>query len=109
VNTNNNKLTRNINNIDNEDKKPFSSRTSNEFIPKTREELLALDIARELNDPKSLPLYLTYAKRYPESLLRKIFREVKEIPFEKIKKSRGALFNHLIKKYAQKASKNYRN
>ena len=109
VNTNNNKLTRNINNIDNEDKNPFNSRASKEFIPKTREELLAFDIAKELNDLKALPLYVSYAKKYPESLLRKTLGEVKEIPLKKIKKSRGALFNYLIKKYAQKTFKNYRN
>lgn len=109
VNTNNNKLKRNINNIDNEDKKPFSSRTSNEFIPKTREELLALDLAEGLNDIKALPLYLSYAKKYPEFLLRKVLGEVRDIPSEKIKKSRGALFNHLITKYAKGAFKNNRN
>ena len=80
-----------------------------EFRPKTREQLLAFDIAKELNDLKALRLYLSYAKKYPESLLRKALGEVKEIPLKKIKKSRGALFNHLVKKYAQKTSKNHRN
>ena len=84
-------------------------KTLKEFRPRTREELLAFDIAKELNDLKALPLYLSYAKKYPESLLRKALGEVKEIPFNKIKKSRGALFNHLVKKYAQKTSKNHRN
>jgi hypothetical protein len=69
---------------------------------------LALDIARELNDLKSLPLYLSYAKKYPETLLRKYLGEVKEIPIKKIKKGRAALFNYLIKKYAQETSKNHR-
>jgi hypothetical protein len=79
------------------------------FIPKTREELLALDIARELNDLKSLPIYISYARRYPESLLRRVLGEVKEIKPEKIKKGRAALFNYLIKKHAQRASKNHWN
>jgi len=107
-NTNKNKLTRNINNIVNEDKKfsiPYSFKG---FKPKTREELLALDIARELNDLKSLRLYLSYAKKYPESLLRKVLGEVKEIKRSKLKKGRAAFFNYLIKKYAQAASKNHR-
>ena len=44
---------------------------SEEFKPRTREELLALDLAEGLNDRKSLPTYLTYARRYPEGFLRR--------------------------------------
>jgi len=99
VNTNNNKLT--INNNDNIDNKNFLNFDFKGFTPNTREELLALDVAKALNDHKGLPLYLSYCKRYPESLIRKTLGEVKEIPFEKIKKSQGALFNYLIQKYAQ--------
>ena len=79
------------------------------FKPKSRRERLALDLAEALNDHKGLALYLSYSKRYPESLLRRVLGEVKEIPDEKIKKSRGALFNHLIQKYAQKTSENHWN
>jgi len=107
-NINNNYLTRINNNIVNEDKKfsiPYSFKG---FKPKTREELLALDLARDLNDLKSLPLYLSYAKKCPESLLRKVLGEVKEMPAEKIKKSRAALFNYLIKKYAKETFDNHR-
>lgn len=105
--TNNNYITRNINNIDIDNIKSLKS----DFAfkggePQTREELLALDLAKALNDLKGLPLYLSYSKKYPETLLRKVLGEVKEIPTEKIKKSRGALFNHLIQKYAQKANHN---
>jgi hypothetical protein len=59
-----------------------------------------------LNDSKGLALYLSYTKRYPESLLRKALGEVKEIPLEKIKKGRAALFNYLVQKYVKEASKN---
>ena len=96
--TNDNNITRNINNIDIKDK---SNKSLREFIPKTREELLALDLADALNDRKALALYLSYARRFPESLLRRALGEAKEIPIEQIKKSRAALFNHLIQKYAQ--------
>ena len=106
--TNNNKLTRNINNIDNINILKSNFDSFKGFKPKTREELLALDLAQSLNDPKGLPFYLSLARRYPETLLRKVLGEVREIPPEKIKKSRGALFNHLIQKYAQKASNNFR-
>ena len=84
------------------------SNSSDEFQPRTREELLALDLAEGLNDQKSLPLYLSYAKKYPEDLLRRILGTVKEIPDEKIRKSRGALFSFIVKKYAQKNTEDYR-
>ena len=109
-NTNKNYLTRiNNNNNDNKNFSFLNFKAFKGFIPKTREELLALDIARELNDPKALPLYLSYARRYPESLLRRVLGEVKEIKPEKIRKGRAALFNYLIKKHAQRASKNHWN
>ena len=103
--TNDNKITRNINDIDNEDKKMIEHKR--EFIPSTREELLALDLADALNDHKGLSLYISYARRFPESLLRQTLGEVNEIPIEQIRKSRAALFNYLISKH-DKTNKNYR-
>ena len=103
--TNDNKITRNINNIDNDNKK--ISEHKKEFTPKTREELLAFDLSEALNDHKGLALYISYARRFPESLLRQTLGEVMEIPQERIKKSRAALFNHLISNH-DKANKNYR-
>ena len=70
-----------------------------DFQPKTREELLALDLATELNDRKGLALYLSYAKRHPEHLPRRLLGEVKEVPPGKIKQSRGALFNHIMRQH----------
>lgn len=108
-NTNKNYLTRiNNNNIDNLNFHFLKSKAFKGFKPKTREELLALDIAKELNDLKFFSVYLSYTKKYPESLLRKLLAEVKEVKPEKIKKGRAALFNYLIKKHAQRASKNNR-
>jgi DNA-binding Lrp family transcriptional regulator len=108
-NTNKNYITRiNNNNIDNLNFHFLKSKTFKGFKPETREELLALDLAKGLNDLKALTLYLAYARKYPESLLRKVLGDVKEIPIKKIKKGRAALFNYLIKKYAQEASKNHR-
>lgn len=72
------------------------------FKPRTEKELLAKDLAEALNDQKNLPLYLSYCKRYPEQLLRRVLSEVKELPSEKIKKSRGALFNYLVQQYVRK-------
>jgi len=79
------------------------------FRPKSREELLAFDISKALNDSKNFTLYLSYAKKYQEPLLRKILGDVKEMPPAKIKSSRSALFNYLLKRYAKEASKNLGN
>jgi len=107
-NINKNYLTRINNNIDNKKFLNFTSKAFKGFKPKTREELLALDIARDLNDLKSLPLYLSYARKYPEGFLRSLLGEVKEIPIAKIRKGRAALFNYLIKKHAKETFDNHR-
>jgi len=79
------------------------------FRPRSKEELLAFDISKALNDSKNFTLYLSYAKKYKEPLLRKILGDVKETPPAKIKSSRSALFNYLLKRYAKEASKNLGN
>jgi len=108
MNTNNNKLAKLNNNIDMENKNflNFNHNTYKSFKPKNRQELLALDLAESLDDLQGLPLYLSYSKKYPESFLRKVLGEVKEVPPGKIKKSKGALFNYLVKKYDKKTHKN---
>ena len=79
------------------------------FKPKTKEDLLALDIASGLHDLENLALYLSYCKKFPEPLIRKTLGKVKEIPDKKIRKSRGALFNYLIQKHGgQKPENNSR-
>jgi hypothetical protein len=108
VNTNNNKITRIINKNVNGDKEISEPKFHKKMKPQTKEELLALDIAKGLNDFESYRFYLSLARRYPASLLRKLLGEVKETPQNKIKKSRAALFNHLIKHYASENHKNHR-
>jgi len=83
-----------------------NSNASKQFRPRNKQELLALDLAEALNDYQGLALYLSYSKRFPESLLRKVLGQVGEIPSEKIKKSRAALFNYLVQKYAKEDSQN---
>ena len=97
----------NILNID-IDKKEYPESIKG-FKPRNKQELLALDLAKALNDLQALPLYLSYSKKYPDHLLRKVVGEVLEIPQQKIKKTRGALFNYLIQKYAKRDSKNLSN
>jgi DNA-binding MarR family transcriptional regulator len=103
-NTNNNQLSRSINNIDIEDKYFPSAYKS--FRPDTREKLLALDLAQALDDRRNLLFYISCARRYPESSLRRVLGEVKEIPQESIKKGRAALFNYLVQKYAKEQRHN---
>lgn len=67
----------------------------------TREQVLAYDIAEALDDRPGFPLYLSYVRKYPESLLRETLSRVREIPSHKIKTNRGALFNFLIKQNAK--------
>ena len=71
------------------------------FKPTNAQELLAVDLAYKLNDLSNLPCYIAYAYKYPEGLLRRALGEAMEIPADKIRKTRGALFIHLVKKYAK--------
>lgn len=64
-----------------------------------RENLFASFLADSLNNLEALPVYQSYARRYPEAVLRKILSEAKEPPAHKIRKSRSHLFTYLLKKY----------
>jgi biotin operon repressor len=100
--TNDNKITRIINNDIDKDMKNLDSvdrSTIKDLTPRTKEELLAWDLAQGLDDRKGLPLYLHYARKYPEGALRRALSEARAVPAAQIKKSRGALFNHLMKQY----------
>lgn len=88
------------NDIDNNNSPDSALGTSKEF--KSKE--LAMDIARALEDQENLALYISYCRRYPLSLLKKVLDEVRQIPSEKIKRSRGALFNYLVQKYAKETT-----
>ena len=72
--------------------------------PKTRTEILATDIAAALKDQDHLYRYLALANRYPEHVLRQLLSEAKQVPDSRIKKSRAALFNYLLKKHVQETS-----
>lgn len=59
-------------------------------------------LAHELNDklgtgPETLPYYQYCAAGYDDHFLRRTLEYVMSIPDEKIRKSRGALFNSLVK------------
>lgn len=71
------------------------------FQPAIGKEPLALELADCLNDRQHLGLYLSYCRKYPESLLRGVIREIQQIQTGDMQKNRIALFNHLIQAYEQ--------
>jgi len=88
------------NDIDSNNSQNSALGASKEF--KSKE--LAMDIAQALEDQENLALYISYCRKYPLSLLKKVLDEVRQIPSEKIKRSRGALFNYLVQKYAKETT-----
>ena len=78
--------------------KETGTRARGEF----RQELLAHDLAELLNDQSHYTIYLSYAKQYSESFLRRVLAETRMTPERKIRKSRAALFNYLVYHYAGK-------
>ncbi len=70
----------------------------------TREELLARDLADGLGDLQNLSHYLAYARRHPEALLRRCLGEARAVAEREIKKSRAALFEHLLKQHAEEGT-----
>jgi hypothetical protein len=71
-----------------------------------RQELLAQELAKGLNDAAGINLYRSYSAKYPEWLLRKVLAEVEAMPPERITKGRGALFNYLVQHYAKRSIDN---
>jgi hypothetical protein len=72
------------------------------FQPQSREEALAQELAERLGDPKGLPFYLKIVRRYSETFIRSMLGRVLEYPPERIHKSRGALFNWLIRHHGER-------
>lgn len=67
------------------------------FKPKSKKDLLALYVAKALEDIKSLPFYLSCTKSYPEDSIRRALRAVRKEAILKIKNRRTAFFKHLLK------------
>ncbi len=64
-----------------------------------RAEILARDLAAGLGDREHLSHYRTYARRFPESLLRRLLSEARATPERAIKRSKAALFEYLLKQH----------
>ncbi|PIZ82103.1 MAG: hypothetical protein COY02_00690 [Parcubacteria group bacterium CG_4_10_14_0_2_um_filter_41_6] len=65
----------------------------------SEEERLAFQVADGLEDVKNLRLYESYCRRYPAEVILAAYVRAREVSPDKIKKSRGALFNFLVQKY----------
>lgn len=76
-------------------------------VLKTEAEEQATRIAKEFNDEDNVEYYRSLCRDYPEKIIKKALDTVQCVPDNKIKKSRGALFTYLVKKYAsQQKTKN---
>ncbi|MSS72467.1 MAG: hypothetical protein EXS64_13390 [Candidatus Latescibacteria bacterium] len=69
-------------------------------------ERLACRIADGLGDMKNLRLYQSYCRRFPAEIILKAYVRAKEPTPDKIRTSRGALFNFLVQLYAKKKNHN---
>jgi len=72
------------------------------FDPK--EVNLAFELAEKLHDRNSIAQYLNMCRKYKPTFLKDVLTEVLRTPQKNIRKSRGALFTYLVKKYADKNS-----
>lgn len=58
---------------------------------------LATYLARELGDEENLACYVALTSRYSRDYLEDTLAQVKSVPEEQIRKSRGALYVYLLK------------
>ena len=65
------------------------------------DENLARSIAESLNDKERYSIYKLVCETIDKNIIRQALDESLRVPREKIKKSRAALFIHLIRKYAK--------
>ena len=85
--------------IDNPDQEKTIPNYQNQY-PSPSKHPLAIEISQDFKDEENFEYYQSVSQKYPPELINKAFNKVKSIPDSKIRKSRGALFTYLIKKYA---------
>lgn len=69
----------------------------------TSQKLTAEYIAKSFGDEDNIAFYIHAFGSYPEKVIRKAFQQVNTMPARKIKRSRGALFNYLLKKFNEES------
>lgn len=65
-------------------------------------ELTARQIAKALGDEKNIALYEAYLNRYSNEAVLKAYNQVLQTPHHRIKKSPGAYFTFLVRRYGGK-------
>ena len=70
------------------------------------QERLAHRVAEGLNDLKNLALYRSYCRRFPPAIILTAYTRAREVHPDKIKVSRGALFNFLVRLHGRKQNYN---
>lgn len=66
-------------------------------------ETLVDRLVNELGEPENKKLFWYLVNRYSESIILNALNTVIAFPQAKIKKSKGALFNYLVKKHGEKS------
>jgi len=82
--------------------RPQAKVLKSDEVVNVEQQRLAQRITQEFEDEDNLGYYEDLCERYPNNLINRAFSEVQKVPQPKIKKSRGALFTYLVKKYASK-------
>jgi hypothetical protein len=65
------------------------------------ESTFAREIANALDDHSHLELYEEIVETHPRAMVERALRDAKAMPASRIRKSRGALFTHLVRQYAE--------
>jgi hypothetical protein len=72
-----------------------------DFTPKTKQDRLAWTIAQGLGEQEFVAIFRSLVLHYPEKVIQRAYEEALAFPAAKVRKSRGAIFNYLVKKYAR--------
>lgn len=76
------------------------------FKAKRKEDLLALYVAKALNDMKCLPFYVACTRSYSEDYIREALQAVRNEAIQKIKNRRSTFFKYLLQINAKGIHKN---
>ena len=69
----------------------------NNFNPKSQEEYLCHEMAKDLNE-KSMDFILSALKKYKFNAVERAYKDVKELARTKEIKNKGAYFNEILKR-----------
>lgn len=73
------------------------------FVPRSKADALALEIAQAFGDEARLPFYREVCSAHEPGNVYRAFREAMAVPIADIKKSRRALFIYLVHEYDREA------